>query len=205
MNSSLRVGVFGGSFDPPHEGHRYLASCAVAELSLDRLLIIPAGEAPHKPHIPGRPSPEQRLAMSRLAFSGLPCCEVSDRELLRPGKSYTVLTLRELSCELPGADLYLIMGSDMFFSVQNWFCAKEIFSLCTLAPAMRYGADTESALLAHAERLRTEFGARSRLLPIPARELSSTEVRSGVAEEDTRISPAVRRYISENRLYETSM
>ena len=200
-----RIGVFGGSFDPPHEGHCYLARCAVEALSLDRLLIFPAGQPPHKPLLPGHPTPEARLAMARLAFADIPRCEVSDREILRPGKSYTVLTLRELARKMPDAELFLVMGSDMFLSVQSWFCASELFGLCTLAPAMRYGTDSESALRAHSELLASRYGARCTLLQIPPRELSSTELRAEHPWADARFPAAVRAYIRENRLYEACL
>mgnify|MGYP001097560417 FL=1 len=124
MSRNLRVGLMGGSFDPIHIGHVRIASEARKALDLDRVLFLPSGRPPHKAHLGA--SAAQRLEMTKLATQGLPWAEASDIELHHTGKSYTSDTLRMLHQQYPDAELWLLMGTDMFLSLQDWREPQEI-------------------------------------------------------------------------------
>ena len=119
MSDSRRIGIFGGSFDPPHLGHLWIAEAVLESLELDEILWIPAAISPLKPDGPVA-SNEQRRQMIDLAVSGCEKFRVDDRELTRGDVSYTVDTLDELRAEYPRADLFLIMGSDSLASIRKW-------------------------------------------------------------------------------------
>ena len=110
----MRIGVYGGSFNPPHTGHALAAAELIEKLALDRLLIVPAADPPHKALALGSPAPLERLELCRTAFRGVPKAELCDIELRRDGKSYTVDTLAELKAANPGDSFFLVMGTDMF-------------------------------------------------------------------------------------------
>ena len=138
-----RVGVFGGTFDPPHHGHLALAEWARAELRLDRVWFVPAGSPPHKPRTALSPV-AHRVAMTRLAVRGNPSFAVSTIETSRRGPSYTAETLRELAARSPGVTLYLLMGADMFATFASWREPDEIARHAVLAVATRPGASGPS-------------------------------------------------------------
>jgi len=120
----MRLGIYGGTFAPIHNAHIRVAKAFYNEFLLDKLMIIPAGIPPHK-QIAKDDSPEKRLRMCQLAFEGCKGFEISDIELKREGKSYTVMTLRELKNE--ETDIYMLCGTDMILSFDQWFCFDEIF------------------------------------------------------------------------------
>ena len=124
MNEAKRLGVYGGSFDPPHTAHIALAKHAVAQFVLDELRIIPTGDSWHKARAL-TPSPH-RLAMTRLAFADVPQAVVDPREIDRQGATYTVDTLEELKAEQPEADLYLFIGADQAHAFQTWHRWQDI-------------------------------------------------------------------------------
>ena len=129
----MKVGIYGGTFNPVHTGHIHAAKQAAEILGLDKLILIPDRIAPHKEIPSGSPTPEQRLEMLRLAVAGETGIEVSDIELKREGKSYTYLTVEALSEEYPGAELYLLMGTDMFLTFHTWKNPERITAKATLA------------------------------------------------------------------------
>ena len=119
----MKLGIYGGTFNPPHTGHLTAARSALEALELDRLVLLPAAQPPHKVLPPGAPSAEQRLDMTAIAADALLLpgrVEASALELKRPGVSYTADTLRQLREQEPDAQLWLLMGADMFLSFQNW-------------------------------------------------------------------------------------
>ena len=131
----MKIGIYGGTFNPPHLGHLEAARTAVKVLNLDLLLLVPAGTPPHKDLPEDTPSPEDRLAMTRLTADAMmmpDIVQVSNIEISRKGKSYTADTVEELHRQYPGAELYLLMGTDMFLSFQNWHDAKTIARLAGL-------------------------------------------------------------------------
>lgn len=139
-----RVGLFGGTFDPPHLGHLMLAEWARTRLRLDRVVFMPAGTPPHKR---GRRLTDaaHRLAMTRLAVRGNPAFVVSAFEARRAGSSFTVDTLRHLRARQPGADLYLLMGADSLEDFPAWYEPGEIARLATLVVAARPGPALDPA------------------------------------------------------------
>ncbi|MCG6987586.1 MAG: nicotinate-nucleotide adenylyltransferase [Gemmatimonadetes bacterium] len=174
-DAGLRLGVFGGTFDPPHVGHVAVAREVADRLRLDRVIWMPAGAPPHKPEQPVSPAPV-RLEMTRAAAAGEPRFEVSELEIRRPGPSYTVDTLRELRGAYPGADLFLILGADQIRTfATGWREPGTILELATLALMDRAGDD---AVAASPDLPGMERAAH---VPVPRVDVSSTEVRALVA------------------------
>ena len=172
----MRIALYGGSFNPPHPGHVQAALCVLRELKPDRLLIVPDRIPPHKELAEDSPPPEERLALCRLAFAGLPCVEVSDLELRREGKSYTADTVERLLAEEPGAELTLVLGEDMLRCFESWYRFRYLFSVCTLAVLPRAEEDGEE-LRSCIARLEEAYGARIAELPFEPVDLSSREIR----------------------------
>jgi nicotinate-nucleotide adenylyltransferase len=135
----VRIGVLGGTFDPPHVGHLLLASDARDALSLDRLIFIPAGAQPFKVDTPPIASPRDRLEMVRLAVADDASYTVDDTEISRNGLSYTVDTLEHLSKRYAGAELFLLLGEDSLASFDEWREPRRIRELASLAAMRRAG------------------------------------------------------------------
>ena len=190
------LGLFGGTFDPPHVGHLALAEWAREQLRLDRVLFIPAGRPPHKRRRPIS-SPAARLAMIRLATRGHPGFGVSTLELEADGPSFTVDTLRAIGARHPRARLFLLVGADSLDEFRTWRSPEEILALATLAVAARPGSG----------RAATRAWARRRgvvWLGNPGLEVSSSLVRERArAGRSLRylVPDAVARYITRHRLY----
>ena len=140
----MKVGIYGGTFDPPHLGHMRAARAALGLLGLDELIFIPAKQPPHKALSEGSAPAEDRLAMTELMADGLldERATVSRIELDREGKSYTADTLRELHAQRPEDELFLLMGTDMYLTFQDWYKPEEIAKLAVLCPFARGKADT---------------------------------------------------------------
>lgn len=200
MTEKTRIGIYGGTFSPPHFGHVHAAREFLRAAELDRLLIMPAGIPPHKSTEPGD-DPYRRLQMCELAFSGMETVEVSDYEIRKPGLSYTSDTLEHFAAA--DAELCLLCGTDMFLTLDLWRRPETIFSLAHIFGMRREDTDI-SELEEKAEAYRTRFGARVSIissLPTPA---SSTDIRSRLraGESCEGILPgAVLDYIVQNRLY----
>ena len=129
MNAELKIGIFGGSFDPVHHGHLFVAQAAVEELGLDRLFFVPAALSPFKPE--SQPAPASvRLQLLRLALAGKSHCQVDDQEIRRGGISYTVDTLRDYAQQFPGAKLFCLIGADNASKLAAW---REPAALAQLA------------------------------------------------------------------------
>lgn len=202
LNGLLRIGVYGGTFAPPHMGHVQAAELFLRQMQLDLLYIIPAAIPPHK-QIDAADDPARRLAMCRLAFAGMRGVLVSDMEIARGGKSYTVDTLRALSA--PDRRLFLLMGTDMMLTLDEWREPAEIFAL-SYPVYMRRETDPENDLrIVEKNRLYLEkYGKIVRRLPGEVLELSSTDIRALAARGEPisgLVPPAVEAYIRENRLY----
>ena len=196
-----RIGIYGGTYSPPHIGHMKAAEYAIEALKLDRLLLIPTGVSPHKAMSAGATSAD-RLEMLRLSAAGMEKAQVSDIEIRRQGSSYTVDTLRAIREENPGAELVLLMGTDMFVSFLNWREPESILSLATLAVFCRGERGERQRIEAQKAKLEA-LGARVELVRNPVNAISSTDLRRmlvfGCA--DPFLMPGVGDYIREKGLY----
>ncbi len=196
-----RVGMFGGAFDPPHVAHIALAQAAVSLLKLDELRIFPTGNAWHKSR--SLSSAHHRLAMAELAFSDLPQVIVDPRELLRPGPTYTVDTLRELRGEYPNAELFLLLGEDQARELQGWHEWLEILRLAIICVAEREDSMGTSPGFIAPKAYETRF----RRLHLPALPVSATDIRARIAAHicvAPLVCEPVARYIDDHHLYQTT-
>ena len=154
----MKIGIYGGTYNPPHTGHMQAALEAVRLLKLDKLLLIPDRIAPHKEIPSGSPAPEQRLQMLRIAAADCPQMEVSDIELQREGPSYSYLTVEQLRAQYPDAELILLMGTDMFLSFHTWREPERITKEATLGVFFRGEKGEREKILAKKHQLE-EAGA----------------------------------------------
>ena len=207
----MKIGVYGGAFNPPHLGHITAARAVFELLKLDKLLIIPTGRPPHKTLPPGTPAPDQRLELSRLAAeqTGLgDRIEVSDMELRREGNSYTADTLARLKEQYPEDELWLLMGADMFLTLQSWREPERILSLAGIAAFGRSEADTEALFSVQRDYLYRAYPqARIFTLSVPGVvDVSSSELREKLVrgEGGGLLAPAVYGYILREKLYGTA-
>ena len=199
-----RIGIYGGSFNPPHIGHLEAAKQAVTKLELDRLLMVPANIAPHKVLPPNSPTALQRLEMLRLAAADCPQIEISDVELCREGVSYTWQTVRALREQNPQAELILIMGTDMFLSFRDWKNPEEILKDASLAVFYR-GDRGERAAIDEEKAYWEDKGVRVRLVENDIINISSTQMRRLLIFRCAAdfLPEGVLDYIREHYLYDT--
>lgn len=200
-SSVLRLGVFGGAFDPVHRGHMALARTALEQLQLNELRIIPTGHAWHKTRV--LTPAVHRLAMATMAFAELPHVVIDPRETQRSGASYTIDTLRELQAEFPAAQLFLIVGEDQAKALTSWRSWEEILQIAIICVAARAGCTGDSV---HFDAM-SKPDARFCLLEMPPVAVSATEIRHAVANHHN-VAPLVfepvARYIEHHHLYQTS-
>jgi len=173
-----RIGILGGTFNPPHIAHLVCASEAAAQLDLGRVLLTPVAKPPHKAATT-EPGPRQRLELCRLAVVGDERLGVCDLEVKRGGPSYTVATLRELHERAPEDDLTFILGGDIALGLPSWHEPEAVLDLATLAVAERFGAGRRDVV----ERLEQAFGGRAslRFFDMPRIDVSSSQIRRRVA------------------------
>lgn len=198
------LGVFGGSFNPPHLTHRAIAAAACARLPIRELLVVPSGDHPHKGPRDMAPAAD-RLAMCRLLFADLPGVRVDDRELRRRGPSFTVDTLTELAAEHPGRPLFFLIGSDNLPLLPTWREPERIVGLCTIVTYPRLGHPVTPELVA---ALPLPAATRAQLLAhvldVPADGVAASDLRARwrAGERDLpELSPAVRDYLATHGLY----
>lgn len=207
----MKIGVYGGTFNPPHLGHITAAKAVFEMLGLDQLLLIPAGIPPHKEVPAGSATAEQRLEMTRLAGEQLGLgnkVRILDLELKREGRSFTVDTLTVLKEQYPEDELWLLMGTDMFLTLQTWKSPEKILSLAGIAAFGRTETDSEELFAIQREYLKKTY-PQSRIftLTIPGVvDISSTELREKLAKGDGAnfLAPAVYGYILREGLYQTN-
>lgn len=212
---AVRLGLFGGTFNPIHYGHLRAAEEVSDFLELQRLLFIPAARPPHKSTETVTPF-RARLEMVRLAVSDHPLFEVSDIENQRPEKSYSVETLRLFRREVgPAAEIYFIVGLDAMLEIETWRDFREIFKLCHFVVLDRPGYDFPALAVILKNRLSCSYQAGNQVFhhpegskiyfrPITRLDISSTQIRRlTVAGRSVRylLPETVRRYILENKLY----
>ncbi len=194
-HSHMRIGVFGGSFDPPHNGHIGIATHAARQLGLDRTILVPSAVPPHKLDR-DLSSPEDRLAMCELAVADVPGLSVSDVELRREGVSYTVDTLLELRGMFPGSELFMLIGMDNYHEFHLWRDPERILELATVIVMDRPGYRTRG--------IEPNAGSRIRRVEVPQIDVSSTQIRRlvSIGEPISGLVPrAVEEYIDAHRLY----
>jgi nicotinate-nucleotide adenylyltransferase len=196
-----RVGILGGTFNPPHLGHLVIAQEAHDQLDLDRVVLMPVHTPPHK-ELHGDPGPGVRAQLCRLAVEGDERLRVSTREIEQEGPSYTVQTLRAIAAEQPEDELVFIVGGDMALSLPTWKEPEAILALATLAVAAREGTGRDDIIT----RVAGLDGAqdRVRFFQTPRLDISSSDVRRRVgAGRPVRylVPPAVAEYLGAHGLY----
>lgn len=203
----MKIGIYGGSFNPPHLGHLAAARAAAGALKLDKLIFVPAGDPPHKRLAEGSPSPEQRLELTRLAADQLlmpEITEVWDVELRREGKSYTADTLEQAAGRWPGDELWLLMGTDMFLTLHQWVAPEKILALAKVCAFGRSTADDEAVFAPQRDYLTKHYSADIAVVSIPDPvDISSTRLRELLAGGGGRefLPEAVYGYILREKLY----
>jgi nicotinate-nucleotide adenylyltransferase len=192
---TLRVGVFGGTFDPPHLGHLLVASHVQESLKLDRIILVPAATSPHKQNR-SLTAAEHRLSMVRLAVAGVPHMEVSDAEVRRGGVSYTIDTLRILRQEHPRSGLTLVIGMDNLADFGTWKDPEGILSIARIVVMTRPGyAAPQNA---------DSFARHMQTCAVPEIAIASRDIRRRVCEGRSihwMVTPEVEHYIRRHGLY----
>lgn len=198
----LRIGLFGGTFDPPHMAHHTLADVALAQLELDRLILMPTGSAWYKTR--SLTAGAHRLAMCRLAFADSPKVMVDSLEIERDGPCYTIDTLQHLRMTDPDAQLFLVIGADQAAKFSNWHRWQEILSLACLAVADRQQLAQGT--------LQDQGIERFTGLQMPDMLVSATAIRAQIAQgidphqlSPQLLAPAVARYIQDHGLYQVQV
>ncbi len=200
-----RIGIYGGTFDPIHVGHLNLCAAMKERLELDEILIIPTGTSPHKAM--SATKAQHRLKMCELAVKdyGLHA-RVSDMEIRREGKSYTFLTVTELLEKESDCELYLIMGADMFMSLESWYRFDDLKNLVVFAAVQRDDVSTAD-LESEAGRLR-DIGCRCVVVSLPEVEVSSTAIRNAVSAGESiegLVTESVQSFIEDKGLYKSCL
>lgn len=203
MKQPLRIGVFGGAFDPPHLAHVALVQAAIEQLQLDEVRVLPTGHAWHKAH--DLSDAAHRLAMTLLAFQGVAGVVVDDREIRRSGPTYTVDTLEALGQEWPGSQLFLLIGDDQRRALAAWHRIGDIARMAIICAADR---DPDVGAWSDAPAATPPVPASAPLtiqpLHMPLMPLSATDIRQRTARQqpiEALVPAAVARYIHEHQLY----
>ncbi len=218
MNRRERIGLFGGTFNPIHQGHLKAAQCVQRRAILNRILFIPSYIPPHKSSI-DIASPENRMEMVRLSLKKYNEYFASSIEIEDKQKSYSILTLRKVKKLFPMAKIFFIIGVDAFLDIETWKNYHQVLEECFFLVISRPGYNLDMAesvlggqlknkmeLLSEGEELEEEMLSRASifLLPIDALPISSTEIRNRVRDEKTisgMVAPEVENYIKRQNLY----
>ncbi len=201
MSEKERIGIYGGTFNPPHIGHIGAAEAFARAAKLDRLIIMPDFMPPHKEYS-SSVSAEDRAEMCRLAFSHIKNVEVSDFEISRGGKSYTAVTLEAFSGD--ERELYFLVGTDMLLTLGEWYMPERIFANAVICYVRREADEANGALIEEAiKKYETAYGARIIPIKLDVIEVSSSEIRRAAADGADReyLSDGVYEYIKEKGLY----
>lgn len=193
----MRIGILGGTFDPPHIAHLALAHAAIEQLDLEEVIFMPVAKNPLKHK--AMASPKQRLAMTSLLIEGEPKLAVSDLEISRGGQSYAVDTLEELQAAQP-AEYWFIVGADALKDLAQWKNPERLLRLCRIAAALR-PPFSETQMVA---RIPEEFRDRVDFVTMPPMEVASFDIRDRLAREKPvkpMIPDSVLDYIRQNNLY----
>lgn len=197
----MKIGVYGGSFNPPHLGHKMLAEELTARLGLDKLIIIPSNISPQKSNN-GNIDPIHRINMCKILFSDSKFT-VSDCEIKRGGKSYTIDTLNYIKNEYKDAELYLFMGSDMLLSFDRWYRYEDILSMCTLCAISREDDKTREEMLRYSADVLKKGNVM--IFDVTPVRVSSSQIRENIRMRkscDELLDGSISAYIKEHNLYE---
>lgn len=203
----MRLGIFGGSFDPVHRGHLLLAECCATQAKLDEVWFVPAAHQPLKPEGPVA-SDDDRLAMLRLACEDRPDCRISTIEIDRGGVSYTVDTLQAIRAEHVDAKFYFLMGADSLADLPHWHQPEEICRLAT--PLVVHRAESPEPNFDALGDLLDDWRLdeiRRQLVAMPPTPISSSQIRALIASGggwQSLVPTSVAEYISRNQLYDAS-
>ena len=193
----MKIAMFGGTFNPPHNGHIRAACACVNALALDRLILMPTAVPPHKALPKFSATSEQRLHMARLCEKLIPKCEVSSLEISRGGASYTADTLAELSRLYPDDELFIIMGTDMLKTLDSWYRPEKICALAKIAAVARHNGELDF-LKKRAFELKEKLNADITVIKSEPVDISSTQVREGELAD---VPKSVAEYIKNECLY----
>lgn len=171
-----RIGILGGTFDPIHSGHIRMAQAARNAAKLDRVLILPSGDPPHKHDITPAEDRWRMICAATAQQEGLEPCRL---ELDRPGRTYTVDTLTMMKQQFPKAELFYIIGADTLMELHNWFCFQTVLSLCTFLVCPRTCSATPAELAEERRRL-TAMGGSFQTVDVEPVTVSSTEIRQAI-------------------------
>jgi nicotinate-nucleotide adenylyltransferase len=194
----MRIGIFGGTFDPPHSGHLALARAAIDQLQLDELIFLPANKNPLKKSASQTPA-KHRLAMVQKMIESEEKMAVSDMEITRGGVSYSVDTLGELQMVRP-AEYWFIMGADAVKGLPDWRNPQRLMKLCRLAVAVRPPETAETVMM----RVPAEFRDKTDVITMSPMDISSTDIRNRIERGlpvTAWVAPGVAKFIQENKLY----
>ena len=198
-STTPQIGLYGGAFDPPHAGHHALAACAVTQLQLDTLYVLPTGDAWHKTQ--ALSPAKHRLAMASLNFEDLAQVIVDDMEIKREGPSYTIDTLRVIEKRHAGAAFFVLLGADQAARFETWKDWQRIAQMACLAVAPRVLGSQEEAC---PHEWHNHSYIRYTLLDMPLENVSATDIRSGLAQglpPGQTLKPSVFQYIQHHHLY----
>ena len=193
-----RIGILGGTFDPPHIAHLIAGECAASEFELDKLLYIPANIPPNKSAQVITPAAD-RLAMTRLAIEGNSRFDVSEIELKRKGPSYTIDTIREVKSKFNIPELYLFVGLDQLLNFMSWHNPQDILDEANVVVMARPTKELKE--------IDSNLKDRVKFMLMPMFDISSTDIRSSVRAGDSiryLVPPAVEAYICDHRLYRSN-
>ncbi len=197
-----KIGIYGGTFSPPHCGHVGAAESFYKAINLDELIIMPTFLPPHK-HCDTEVLPSDRIEMCKIAFGHIDRAVVSDLEIKRGGKSYTAITLKELSSD--DVELYFLCGTDMFITLDKWYSFEKIFELAVICYVRREDEfDLGELIKSKKEEYIQKYNARIIEISSDVREISSSEIRSGIKDKNDLsdyIPQKVYDYITEKGLY----
>lgn len=200
------LALLGGSFNPPHRTHRRIVAVALQQLPVTEVVVLPAGDHPHKGQQDMAPA-EDRLAMCRLCFADLPQVTVDDRELRRSGPSFTVDTLAEFAAEQPGRPLWFLIGADNLALLPTWRDPHRILQLARIATFPRQGHPVDAALLAGLELTTAEQQALlAGSIAMPTDDVSASGLRERLRQGERglpELVPAVEAHVLAHHLYGT--
>lgn len=196
-----RVGIMGGTFDPIHLGHLVVANEVLSKYKLDEIIFIPSGNPPHKTNL--KTKPIDRYIMACLATNSNDKFSVSDIEVKKEGRSYSLETLKELHKLYSDREFYFITGTDAVIELPNWHEPKELLKLCKFISVLRPGIDEEYAK-SKIEEIKKTINGHIEILHVPMLQISSSDIRERFSKEISAkylLPEAVEQYILKNNLY----